>query len=58
MSIPHVLIHIVFENTDFEALPFCARIVERAEVVGFEPAAIISEQGMQIVPDISATMTG
>jgi prolyl 4-hydroxylase len=52
MSIPSVLEHLVFEITEFADADFCNRIIDRAAVLGFEPATITSENGILVAPEI------
>lgn len=52
MSIPPVLKRLVFEIPDFVTAGFCADAIRRAEALGFEPATITTENGVEITPEI------
>lgn len=52
MTIPSVLEHLVLEIPEFVDMKFCARVIDRAITMGFEPATITSENGVSVTPEI------
>jgi len=52
MTIPHCVKHLVFEVPNFRNSDFCARIIGRADEIGFDAATINTEHGTCFAHDI------